>query len=161
MSEVEPHNTQADRSTIKITITESIEVQRSPDFVWNFTQDYQRRCEWDASVLEATVLHREPIPRIRVRCAGGVQAVFQYKQFDRPYRTSLVMEDVRSWLIVGGGGSWSYAAHNTGTTWTQTNALTVHTGLLGRMLAPFLRYQLRSSTRRAMNKAKSIMESEV
>jgi hypothetical protein len=158
MSSAPDPNPPAEHGT-RITVSESIHVRRPPEAVWEFTQDYERRAQWDASILEATVLVGPPKPRVQVRCAGGVRAVFQYRQFDRPSRTSLAMEVVRSALFEGGGGSWSYAPEGGGTTWTQTNSLILKPGCLRRLLVSMCRAQLRASTRRAMARAKAMLES--
>ena len=141
-----------------ITVSESLVVARSPEDVWDFTQDYSRRHEWDASILEATVQESEPVPRVRIRARGGLDATFRYKLYRRPVQTSLAMEDVSSAMIAGGGGSWSYAAVDGGTLWTQTNTVVLREGWLTAMLAPLMRYGLASSTRRAMAKAKRMLE---
>jgi hypothetical protein len=142
----------------KVTVTSSVFVRRLPDDVWDFTQDYARRGEWDPSVLEATVLHDHPVPRVRVRCTGGLTAIFQYRQFDRPLRTSLSMEDVQSALVASGGGSWSYVATDGGTTWTQTNTLVLKPGWWRQLVLPLFQMQLYMSTRRAMKRAKQMLE---
>ena len=141
-----------------VTVTESVLVRRPRQVVWDFTQDYLRRREWDASILEASVIHQAPTPRVQIRSVGGLRAVFQYRQFDRPSRTSLSMEEVQSFLIFGGGGSWAYDDKDGGTLWTQTNTLTLKPGWWRRLLAPLIRRQLKTSTRRAMQKAKKILE---
>ena len=141
-----------------LTVTASVFVRRPAEFVWDFTQDYARRPEWDASVLEATVLEHEPLPRVRVRCAGGLSCVFRYRGFDRPRRTSVSMEEVRSLLIQGGGGSWSYEAREGGTLWTQTNSLMLRPGWWRQLLAPVVRRSLRAATRRAMQRARALLE---
>jgi len=146
------------RPPMKLTVFESIYVARTPADVWDFTQDYSRRTDWDPSILEATVLEREPSPRVRVRAAGGLRAIFQYRQFDRPTRTSLVMEEVRAFLIEGGGGSWSYEPSGEGTLWTQSNTLIVNSGWWWRPLIPLVRYQLRASTKGSMGRAKALLE---
>jgi len=146
--------------THKITVTESVVVRRRPEDVWDFTQDYARRHEWDSSVLEATVLHRDPVPRVRVRCTGGLKAVFQYRQFDRPSRTSLWMEEVQSVIVAGGGDSWSYVNMDGGTSWTQTNTVVVKPGWWRRLLVPLVRRQLLLSTRRAMESARQKLEAD-
>jgi Polyketide cyclase / dehydrase and lipid transport len=72
-----------------LAVTTTVLVRRPVDTVWDFTQDLAQRPEWDASVLEATVLEREPLPRVRVRCAGGLRCLFRYRSFDRaPVRPS-------------------------------------------------------------------------
>ncbi len=144
--------------TRKVTVTESIFVRRPPEDVWDFTQDYARRHEWDLSVLEATVLHDHPVPRVRVRSTGGLKSDFQYRQFDRPSRTSLSMEDVQSVLVVSGGGSWSYVAVDGGTSWTQANTLVLKPRWWRRLLLPLVHWELLMSTRRAMKRAKQKLE---
>jgi len=42
-----------------ITITESLFISRAPETVWDFTQDYTRRPQWDATILAAEVIGRE------------------------------------------------------------------------------------------------------
>lgn len=148
-----------------VTVTETVFVARPPDVVWDFTQDYARRREWDPSILEAEVIEAEVIetgatPRVRIRAAGGLSGVFQYKLFDRPRRTSLVLTDVESALIRGGGGSWSYEAADGGTQWTQTNSLKLRGGFLAWPLAPIVRGNMRKATRRAMLSAKRMLEEQ-
>lgn len=142
----------------KATVTHSIWIAHPPEEVWDFTQDYARRPTWDSTVLDAEVLRVDPVPRVRVRCAGGLRAVFQYRQFDRPSRTSLAMEEVRSPLVVGGGGAWSYEARDGGTVWTQTNTLVLRPGGGYRVILPLVRWQLGVSTRRAMERVKRELE---
>ena len=141
-----------------VSVTESILVHCPCERVWDFTQDYRLRPEWDSSVLEAAVIEWGPVPKVRVRFSGGVRAVLQYKEFDRPRRTSLALQDVESMYISGGGGSWSYEEHIGGTIWTQTNTLIFKTGLWSRLLASIVRRQLRASTRRAMKRARNMLE---
>ena len=145
--------------SLRITVSRSLFVARPPEAVWDFTQDYARRCAWDASILEAVVVAAQPAPRVRIRARGGLRAVLQYQKFDRPSQTSLLMEDVRSTVVAGGGGSWSYAAQGEGTLWTQTNSIVMRPGWWRALLAPLARGQLEASTRRSMEKARTILES--
>ena len=142
-----------------VTVTETVLVARPPEAVWDFTQDYARRPEWDAAILEAEVIETGATPRIRIRAAGGLRGVFQYKLLDRPRRTTLVLTDVESRMIRGGGGSWSYEPADGGTRWTQTNSLKLEDGFIARLLVPVVRWNMRKSTRRAMHAAKRLLES--
>ncbi len=126
--------------------------------MWDFTQDYARRPQWDANVLAADVLPGEGPPRVRLRLRGGVECVFQYKVFDRPRRTSLAMTDVRSPLLAGGGGAWTYEARDGGTWWTQTNTIVFRNGALALCFGTVARWQLARGTRRAMRTAKQVLE---
>jgi hypothetical protein len=138
----------------RVTITESLFVRAEPEVVWDFTQDFARRTRWDASVLEAEVLAESPQRRVRIRGVGGLRCVLEYKQFERPQRTSLAMTEISgSPLIVGGGGSWSYERDGGATRWTQTNTLLLGLGPLGWLAAPLVRWQLQRATRKAMSNA--------
>src|SRR5882672_2740781 len=141
-----------------VTVTENLQIARPPEVVWDFTQDYSRRAQWDQGILTAEVLAPSPALRVRVRAAGGVRGVFEYKLFDRPRRTSVVLTEVQSALLAGGGGSWSYEARDGGTWWTQTNSLRFKNGILFALLGGLVRWQLRSGTRKAMQTAKQMLE---
>lgn len=148
---------------LQVTVTESIHLAAPPERVFDVTQDYARRASWDASIRSVEVL--EPAdaaakrgPLVRVHAQGGLEALFRYKRYDRPRGTSLAMEDVRSPWIAGGGGAWTYEAVEGGTLFTQTNTLVLKPGFLSGCLAPFVRWSLRSSTRRALAKAKTFVE---
>jgi hypothetical protein len=143
-----------------ITARITVYVSAPPERVWDFTQDWSQRHEWDATVLQAV---RDPgsaddAPAFQVRGAAGLGFVAKYKLYERPRKTSLVMTDITSRLVTGGGGSWSYEAANGGTSWTQTNTLTLRGGLIGALLRPFVRWQLARSTRKAMEAAKRRIE---
>lgn len=142
----------------KLSVSESLVVRCTPERLWDFTQDYATRASWDRSILEASVVTQTPVPRVRIRAAGGLNTVFQYKQFDRPRQTSLVMEEVVSFWIEGGGGSWSYLPHAEGTLWTQNNTLILRAGWWRAPLAPLVTAGLRRGTRLAMQRAKQMIE---
>jgi hypothetical protein len=141
-----------------VTVTESVQIARPPEVVWDFTQDYGRRAQWDPGILEAEVLASAPALRVRVRAAGGLRGVFVYKLFDRPRRTSVVLDEVESPLLAGGGGSWSYEARDGGTWWTQTNSLRFKSRFWFALLGGLVRRQLRNGTRKAMHAAKRMIE---
>ena len=142
-----------------VSITEAIWVDRPPDVVWDYTQDFTRRTEWDAGVAEATIVAAEP-RTIRVRVGGLGQMTVVYKLDRRPERTSAAFTDVDSNWISGGGGSWEYDAADGGTRWRQTNSLELKRPRLAFLLAPMLERGLRRSTKRAMAEAKRRLEAE-
>jgi polyketide cyclase/dehydrase/lipid transport protein len=142
-----------------VSVTETIWVERSPEVVWDYTQDYTRRTEWDAGVAEATVLGLDP-RTVRVRIPGLGSMTMQYRLDRRPERTSAAFMDVESSWISGGGGSWEYEAADGGTRWQQTNSLELKRPRLAFLLAPLLERGLRRSTKRAMAEAKRRLEAE-
>jgi hypothetical protein len=143
---------------MNVTVTEVLHVARPPDVVFDFTQDYARRREWDRSILEAEVLDAGPLPKVRIRGKGGLRGVLEHRLFDRPRRTSVTLTHVESMLLAGGAGSWSYAPCEGGTLWTQTNALALEGGFTSRILGPIVRAILRRATRDGMQRAKRIVE---
>jgi len=139
-----------------VTVRECIFIKRSPGDVWDYTQDYSKRAEWDSSIKGTTVLQETP-RRVDVR-GPGLCAELVYKQDERPLQTSLSMENIRSLIVSGGGGSWKYDAVNDGTEWMQTNTLVLRPSKFMFVLKPMLQYMLRTNTRKAMKKAKRILE---
>jgi Polyketide cyclase / dehydrase and lipid transport len=142
-----------------VSVTESIWVNRPPEAVFDYTQDYARRTEWDQGIAEAAIVGTEPrAARVRVRGLGSMTV--EYRLDRRPERTSAASVDVDSAWIVGGGGSWQYEALDGGTRWQQTNSLELDGRWLPRLLAPVMERSLRRSTRRSMAEAKRRLESE-
>ncbi|HUB05716.1 MAG TPA: SRPBCC family protein [Myxococcales bacterium] len=140
-----------------ITVKDTILIAASPETVWDFTQDYDRRPPWDTFVREARV--ESESPRVVWIRSPSMTCRFRYKLDDRPRRTSLAIADVEpSWLIGGGGGSWVYEAEGDGTRWTSTATVAVDNRVAWWLLRPFLRWQLARSNRQAMRKAKAMIE---
>ena len=94
-------------------MTESIWVACPPGEVWDYTQDFTRRTEWDAGIAEATILQQDP-RRVRVKVAGLGRMTVVYQLDRRPERTSAAFVDVESAWVSGGGGSWEYEAADGG-----------------------------------------------
>lgn len=146
------------RNRTTVTVSESIHVGRPPEQVFDYTQDYAHRTEWDPAIAGTELLSEEP-RRVRVRAPGVGTYVVEYRLFRRGERTSAAFTDIDSSWMSGGGGSWAYEGRNGGTEWTQTNTIEIRFGWLGRLLAPFVRRQLRSSMRTGMARAKARLES--
>jgi hypothetical protein len=142
-----------------VTVTESLWVNCPPEAVWDYTQDYTRRPEWDAGVAEATILGTEPrTVRVRIPNLGSMTVLYRLDR--RPERTSAAFTDVDSAWVSGGGGSWEYEAVDGGTRWQQTNSLELKRPRLAFLLGPMLERGLRGSTRRAMAEAKRRLEAD-
>ena len=141
-----------------VTVSHTVHVDRSPEDVFDYTQDYSKRSTWDPDNADSVLLSEEP-RRIRSTIKGVGSAVVEYKLFRRPERTSAAFTEVNSRYVTGGGGSWSYAAKDGGTDWTQINTIELITGFMSRLLAPIVRRSLASSMGKSMAAAKSIMES--
>ena len=142
-----------------VSVTESIWVACPPEAVWDYTQDFTRRTEWDAGIAEATIVGQEP-RTVRVKVAGLGRMTVVYRLDRRPERTSAAFVDVESRWITGGGGSWEYEAVDGGTRWQQTNSLELKRPRLAFLFGPLLERGLRRSTKRAMAEAKRRLEAE-
>lgn len=142
-----------------ITVKESILIAASPERIWDFTQDYARRPEWDDFVRVARV--EQASPRVVWIQSSGMTCRFRYKLEERPRKTSLAITDITpGWLFAGGGGSWTYEVEGGGTRFTNTGSLTIKNPLLYWLLRPIVGWLLRASYRKAMRKAKRLIEME-
>jgi uncharacterized protein YndB with AHSA1/START domain len=143
---------------MNVTAAYTVRIAAPLEAVFDFTQDWSRRAQWDATVTAAEAIPGEE-RAYRVRGPMGFRFVARYKLFRRPERTSLALTDF-SWPgLRGGGGSWEYRVEEGLTVWTQTNTLVLRDGLLGRVLAPIVGISLASEARKAMEKAKALLES--
>lgn len=76
---------------LRVSVQEKITINAVPEKVWDYTQDWNRRREWDDSVLEVTYQSNEPHKRVKAYFKGGITFDIEYKLNDRPRQTSLVM----------------------------------------------------------------------
>ena len=142
----------------KVTVSSSIQIDAPPDVVWDYTQNWRQRHEWDGSVAKATYLSEMPPVVVQVEGVGGLRFRVSYKTMQRPHLTSLVMSDLNSFWIKGGGGSWKYEENDRKTLWTQHNTLVLRDDLLGRIFRPLFAFVLARATRQMMARAKARIE---
>jgi Polyketide cyclase / dehydrase and lipid transport len=142
-----------------VSVTEAVFVSRPPETVWDYTQDFSRRTEWDAGIAETTILQQDP-RTVRVNVPGLGRMTVVYRLDRRPERTSAAFVDVESAWVSGGGGSWEYEPADGGTRWQQTNSLELKRPRLAFLFGPLLERGLRRSTQRAMAEAKRRLEAE-
>jgi hypothetical protein len=145
-------------SKTAINIHHQIFIAKSPEVVWDYTQDYTKRTEWDSGVLEAALLQSEPQRIIKLRTKGNTTMTFVYKLDERQRKTSLVAKEIVSPLVESGGGSWTYEEQDSGTLWTQTNTIGLKKSIFLPVLLPLFRSIFTSQTKQAMKKAKKILE---
>ena len=143
-----------------VTIQYSVRVFLPADEVWDFTQDFNKRMLWDSSIKKATVIQDQPHRLVKIKAKWGVRGTLKYKLEKKPEKTSLVLKNIKSPLMRGGGGSWVYHESDGFTLWTQTNTLILKKGLPSLLLKSLVHYFLKRDTRRAMYKAKKLMEKD-
>jgi hypothetical protein len=144
--------------TNSITLKHSIFIDRPRELVWDFTQNYNNRSKWDGSVLEAIILQSTPNRIVRLKLKANTILTFIYKLDDRPNKTTLVAKEISSSLIQSAGGSWIYEEQNDRTLWTQINTIGLKHNFLLPLLLPIYKWLFISQTKKAMNKAKKIIE---
>jgi hypothetical protein len=145
----------------QITIKQTVFVSRPKEEVWDFTQNYDLRAGWDNAVLETKVLETTPNRIVWLRTKGKTTMSFIYKLDDRPNKTSLVAKDIKSPLIESAGGSWSYEDVEGGTLWTQTNTIEFKKNILLLLLLPLYKSMFASQMKKAMIRAKKLMEKKL
>jgi hypothetical protein len=133
-------------------------IAKPREFVWDYTQDYSKRMKWDSGVLETKILQTEPNLVVKLKTKGSTTMTFVYKLFDKPNKTSLVAREIKSPIIESAGGSWAYEDQNGGTLWTQTNTIKFKKNFILPLLLPLYRSMFQSQTKKAMRKAKALME---
>jgi len=144
-------------STHSIDIEENILIRRPCDAVWDFTQDFSRRNQWDSSVIQAEVI--QDTPRRQVKVIGrGFRCTFEYKAEQRPRHTSVIMRDVASRLVSGGGGSWRYEPRDDGCLWTQTMRIDLKPSWVYRLFARPIGRMMRRQLRKSMQCARNLIE---
>ena len=145
------------RTLATASASHTVHVNRPPDAVYDYTQDYATRSIWDPSITNVEVLSTDP-RTYRLVIKGIGRFTIEYRLDRRGDRTSAAFTKVEATFFSGGGGSWAYVPSDGGTDWTATNTFELKHRLLGRALAPIVRWQMLASMRKSMAKAKEIME---
>ena len=146
---------------ITITIHHSIYINRPREVVWDYTQDYSLRPDWDKTVIEAKVLQTTPQKIVELKTSGNTIMKFVYKVYDRPNKTTLAIHDLNSKWIEGGGGSWKYEDQQGGTLWSQTNTLIIKPTIFLLVFRRMIIFIFKNQTRQSMQRAKEILEEHV
>jgi hypothetical protein len=103
-------------------INESIELNATPETIWDYVQDHRRRREWDRTVREFEPIdgaHPDKGVRVRIRSAGfpAIEYEALYVSF-QPYTVSALklVRPIRNNLFASAAGSWRYHQGKSGTT---------------------------------------------
>ena len=94
-----------------IKFTEKIEINCSPEFVFDYTQDYEKRLTWDTFLKKADLIEGATSAALGVRAycvaKNGLGMVTEYVSFNRPKATAIKMTKgpfmFKSFL-----GSWTF-----------------------------------------------------
>jgi|GEM_PF-2003965 len=142
----------------KITVKNTSNIHASREAVWDYTQDYACRPDWDFSIRSGDVIAVTPHRLVKIRARFGLCYAFRYKAFDRPRRTSLAIVDSNSPFVLAGGGSWRYDAIDGGTRWTQVNSIVMPNRWYIRVGQPLLTLGIKAHMAITMRVAKYRIE---
>lgn len=91
--------------------TESIIIDRNPEVVFDFTQDYNNRLIWDTFLRKADLLYgaKEAGMGVKALCVArnGIGMVTEYVSFNRPKVTAIKMID-GPYMFKSFLGSWTF-----------------------------------------------------
>ena|SRR5688572_370962 len=141
-----------------ITIRQSIIVCKPRELVWDYTQNFANRPDWDSAIKSAYLLQEEPNRIVKLQTHSNKTMTCYYKHDERPFKSLLEARDISSPFIASADGSWSYEKIGKGTLWSQTNTIAFKQHLLNNIMMPFYKWYFKKMTRRAMNKARCRME---
>ncbi|MSQ79858.1 MAG: SRPBCC family protein [Flavobacteriaceae bacterium] len=141
-----------------IEIKHTIFVNRTPEEVWDFTQDYSKRRQWDKNILKAEILQTKPRTIVKLKTKGNTTLTFEYKQEVRPKKASFMAKEIKSSLIFSYSGSWVYEPEGDGCNWTQTNQIVLNNSLLNRLLFSLYKTIFQSQTVTAMKLANILIK---
>lgn len=143
---------------LAIKVKHSVFINKPPEVVWDFTQDYRNRKKWDNSIVQADVVESYPNRVVNIKARGNTSMTFVYKVYDRPNRTTLTAKGITSPIILSAGGSWIYENHKDGTLWIQVGTVILKDNILFNLILPVYRMILKRQIKKAMLKAKLIIE---
>ena len=102
-----------------IRIEESIIVEKPPELVFDFTQDYGKRLHWDTFLKRADLMNgvSEAGKGVKAYCVArnGLAMVTEYITFNRPEVTAIKMTK-GPFLFKSFLGSWRFKPKNAGKT---------------------------------------------
>jgi len=94
-----------------IKIIERTEIKCSPEFVFDYTQDYKQRLIWDTFLKKADLLEgaKTAGKGIKAYCVAknGLGMVTEYVSFNRPRATAIKMTK-GPFIFKSFSGSWTY-----------------------------------------------------
>lgn len=96
---------------LKNTISESKTINRSIDWLFNFTQNFDNRKIWDEQTIEISFIHDcielKKGAKVKTKSKEGICMETEYLTFDKPNKISIKMLN-KSSIFKDFIGSWDY-----------------------------------------------------
>lgn len=127
-----------------IKFTEFIIIHANAETVFDYTQDYRRRLEWDSFLQKAELIDGAVCPgkgvKAYCKAKNGLGMITEYVSFQRPLVTAIRMTK-GPFMFASFTGSWNFKAQSNDT--TQVIFLYAYTlrfpfNLVARLITPHL-----------------------
>jgi len=143
-----------------IKFSEKILVNKDPEFVFDYTQDYTKRLAWDTFLIKADLINGATEAGVGVRAwcvaRNGLGMETEYVSFNRPKTTAIKMTR-GPFLFKSFLGSWVFKATDTG----QTEVTFLYSFQLRfpfNLLTPLIKANLRKNVRMRLSDLKKCVE---
>lgn len=144
-----------------MTFDESIEIAAGPSELFDLSQDYGRRLEWDPFLRSASLIGaREAAVGVRALCVArsGRAMETEYVSFNRP-RAAAVKMTRGPWFLSSFAGSWRFEEIRPGRTRVGFRySLEARPRALSGLLNPFLARSFARDTRARLRALKDAVE---
>ncbi len=147
------------------TIREHIEVSAGQEELFDLTQDYGRRLEWDSYLVEARLLHGAGHADVDVESycknRSGSVMISKYISFNRPKVAAIKMIK-GPWILRSFSGAWNVRSISE----AQSELIFTYNfelkgGFLGRLLQPIAIFVFRSDMRKRLEAIKLYLDGEI
>ena len=142
--------------------TESITIERTPEVVFDFSQDYTKRLNWDTFLRKADLLFgaKEAAKGVKALCVAknGYGMVTEYVSFNRPKVIAIKMTD-GPYMFKSFLGSWTFnevAGNHTEVRFLYAYEFRLPFGLIG----PFIKSKLKREVKKRLLDLKNYIEKE-
>jgi len=146
------------------TIKHQIEINLNQTDLFDLTQDYSRRLEWDTYLSEAYLLNGAKFADVGVdsfcKNKSGSVMISRYISFNRPSVAAVTMIK-GSYILSRFSGAWNVKKID------EMNSILIFTynfelkgGLLGRLILPVVAYLFSNDMKKRLNTIKSYVESK-
>lgn len=103
---------------MSVKLEKSIRIQRKREIIFDFTQNYARRLEWDTFLKKAVLINVDKAAKgVKAWCVSkyGLGMETEYVSFNRP-KVTAVTQSKKSLLFKSFSGSWRFGKLNENST---------------------------------------------
>lgn len=159
---LENHQDYLNKTTLLMKSSTTIEIAGYPEQVFDLSQDYLNRLQWDPFLKTADLLDGATSPGVgvRARCTSksGWNMETEYVSFNRPHTTAVKMTR-GPWFLLSFAGSWHFVEVSPGVTAvTFTYLLRAKPSWLSWIMTPLLTRAFANDTKKRLIALKNAIE---